>query len=194
MNMQRKTAPRRMTVAEFLDWDNRDGSGRLWQLRDGTPEAMAPPSEAHGAIQGELARLIGNHLLASGRPCRVLVTPGVRPNLRPRDNYRIPDLAVSCAPPGRGTTVREPVLLIEILSPSNASETMANVWAYVTIPSVTEILVISSTEKSAEMLRRGEDGHWPEEPTPIAGDATLELCSIGFSLPLADAYRTAALG
>lgn len=39
----------------------------------------------------------------------------------------------------------DPVLLMEILSPSDAQQTWANVWAYATIPSVTEILVVSGT-------------------------------------------------
>jgi hypothetical protein len=31
-----------MTVSEFLSWDSGDPSGRLWQLIDGEPVAMAP--------------------------------------------------------------------------------------------------------------------------------------------------------
>ena len=50
--------PAPMTVAAFLAWDPGDRSGRLWQLRDGVPEAMAPATEAHGAIQAELGALI----------------------------------------------------------------------------------------------------------------------------------------
>jgi hypothetical protein len=33
------------------------------------------------------------------------------------------------------SALTDPVLLIEILSPSNQAETWANVWAYATIPS-----------------------------------------------------------
>jgi len=194
MNVQRKPPAVRMTVAEFTAWDSRDRSGRLWQLRDGIPEAMAPASDAHGAIQGELGALIRNHLLAAGRPCRLLVNPGVTPRVRARDNVRIPDLAVTCASPDGGKAAPEPVLLIEILSPSNASETWNNVWAYTTIPSVTEILVIDSTAIRAEVLRRDPAGQWPEQPEPLGDGAALELRSIGLSLPLAQAYRTASQG
>jgi Uma2 family endonuclease len=194
MNVVRRRVPEHLTVAEFLDWDSGDRSGRLWQLRDGVPEAMAPASQTHGAIQGEMAALIRNHLLASGRPCRLVVAPGVVPHVRARDNVRIPDLAVSCTPSDGGHMLAEPVLMVEILSPSNARETWANVWAYATIPSVAEILVLSSTSIAAELLRRLPDGGWPANPEPVAGDALLELSSIGLSLPLSDAYRTAGLG
>ena len=58
------------------------------------------------------------------------------------ENFRVPDLGVTCAPPSREVMVSEPVLLIEILSPSNERENRANVWTYTTIPSVQEILLV----------------------------------------------------
>ena len=189
----RRRVTDRLTTDEFLLWDSGDRSGRRWQLRDGVPEAMAPATEAHGAIQSELSALIRNHLLAAGDLCRVISEPGIVPRVRSAENYQIPDLGVTCAPPGRDRTVAEPVLLIEILSPSNAEETWENVWAYTTIPSVTEILVISSTAIAAELLRRGPDGSWPAQAEPIGPGETLRLASIGFELPLGSAYRTSGI-
>ena len=49
--------------------------------------------------------------------------------------------------------VSEPVLLVAILSPSNEAETRANIWAYTTIPSVQELLIVHSTRIEAELLR-----------------------------------------
>ncbi len=43
-----------MTVAEFLDWDSDDRSGRQWQLVDGEPVAMAVGHVDHGAMLAEL--------------------------------------------------------------------------------------------------------------------------------------------
>lgn len=43
MNGALKLPPRRMTVAEFLDWADAEPSGAVWQLRDGEPEMMPPP-------------------------------------------------------------------------------------------------------------------------------------------------------
>lgn len=88
--------------------------------------------------------------------------------------------------------VSEPVLVIEILSPSNHAETWNNVWTYVTIPSVSEILVLRSDIIGADLLRRGADGSWPERPETIeAGDLVLD--SVGFRMPLSDIYRTTRL-
>ena len=188
-----KRPPARMTVAEFLDWDTGDTSGARWQLIDGEPLAMAPASQPHGAIQSELGRLLGNHLVEKDSPCRVIIEPGIIPHVRAAGNFRIPDLGVTCSPDLTGIMVPDPVLLIEIMSPSNEAETWANVWAYTTIPSVREILIVHSTRIEAELLRRRGDLSWPKIAATIAPPAALELASIGFAAPLAALYRTTAL-
>jgi len=182
-----------MTLDEFLAWDPADRTGRTWQLIDGEPVAMAPGSDAHGAIQSEIARLLGNHLLEQRSPCRVVTEPGIVPRVRANRNYRVPDLGVTCVPPSASLMVVDPILLIEILSPSNEADTRANIWAYTTVPSLREILAVRSTRIEAELLIRGADGSWPAEPQIIGPGGTLTLPSIAFTTPLAALYRTTAL-
>jgi Uma2 family endonuclease len=98
---------------------------------------------------------------------------------------------VVSSPPSSDQVVRDPILLIEILSPGNESETRTNIWAYTTIPSVREILAVRSTRMEAELLRRRPDGNWPESPEIVAGAAILDLRSIQFQASLAAFYRTA---
>ena len=182
--------PSRMTVAEFLEWAGSVEDGTRYQLIDGAPRAMAPASMTHGIVQSTAARLIGNHLAALRNGCRVITTPGVRPRVRAENNFRIPDLGVSCAPDHPGLrAVPDPVLLIEILSPSNEADTWQNVWAYTSLPSVHEILVLRVTEVAAELLRRGTDGHWPEQSLRIGASEDLVLESIGFRIALPDLYE-----
>lgn len=183
--------PPLMTVTEFLAWDAPDG--RVWQLLDGEPVAMAPPSRTHGAIQSELGGLIRNHLDVPGNPCSVITTPGIVPRVRANENFRIPDLAVTCT---RYETeeydLSNPVLIVEILSPSNRAETWQNIWSFTTIPGLREILILSSTAVRAEVLRRGNDDAWPATATVIeAGNLVLD--SIGLTLSLAAIYRTTRL-
>ena len=80
--------PVAMTVAEFLDWNPQDSD--RWELIDGTPQAMAPASPRHGAIQSESARLIGNQLAESRPACRVITEPG-----HPAKGARQPERACS---------------------------------------------------------------------------------------------------
>jgi len=91
-----------------------------------------------------------------------------------------------------GRTLSAPVLVAEILSPSNQAETWYNVWAYTSIPTVQEILVLHGTSIGADLLRRAADGTWPSVPTAVtSGDLVLD--GIGFRAPLASIYRTTRL-
>lgn len=180
-----------MTIEQFLAWN--PGGEETWQLVDGEPRAMSPPSPTHGRLQTRVARLIDEHLERQGGRCTVVIAPGVLPRVRASDNLRVPDLAVTCGDPDtEGAWVVDPVVVVEILSPSNQAETWINVWAYATIPAVQEILVLGSTEVWAKLLRRQADGTWPSDlETVRTGDLALD--SIGFRHPLADLYRTTRL-
>lgn len=186
-----RKVPAMMDTAEFLAWDAPDGN--RWQLVDGEPQAMAPASRTHGVIQAEMIKLIGVHLDDTNSPCTVVDAAGVVPHVRSDNNVRVPDLAVTCTSVQEEELVlSDPVLLGEILSPTNKSETWTNIWAYTTIPSVTEILVIDSVRIRAHLLRRDGQGNWPERALPIE-DGELELESIAFRVPLAALYRRTRL-
>jgi Uma2 family endonuclease len=183
-----------MTVAEFIAWVPSDGSDR-WELVDGTPRAMAPASPRHGAIQSEVARLIGNYLADEEEPGgRVVTEPRIQPRVRADHNVRVPDLAVTYAPLGDvGPVLWETVVLVEVLSPSNKADTWANVWTYATISSVREILVLHTEEIRADLLHRRDYNLWPEDPMSLAAGDIVALPSIGFAAPLAAFYRTSGL-
>ena len=183
--------PVQMSVDEFLAWQ--PGDGRAWQLVDGEPQAMAPANRTHGTLQGELARLIGNHLREQDSPCTVVITPGVVPHVQARHNMRIPDLAVTCSGyDDEETGLTDPILIVEILSPSNQAKTWANVWAYTTIPSVREIIVLRTAAIGADLLRREANGGWPREPEYLT-QGELVLDSIGLRTCVTGLYRATRL-
>jgi Uma2 family endonuclease len=184
--------PMRMTVDEFLKWDS--GDALRYELADGEPRAMAPASTIHGFLQNELGSLIRNHLRDKASGCEVVANPGVVPRLLSEHNVRIPDLAVTCSPLAAGqATLPDPVLLIEILLPSNQAKTWTNVWAYTSIPSAREILVLRADRMAAELLRRSPQGEWSDRPIAIT-EGELVLESIGFRVALAELYRRTGLG
>jgi Uma2 family endonuclease len=170
MPSARQKIPEPMTVADFLAWPG-DQSGRKYQLVDGELTAMSPGSATHGTIQMTLGRLVGNSLIDGNSRCRVVSEPPVATRIRANVNLRVPDLGVTCVPDAPGQqTLPDPIVLIEILS------------------SVREILVVHSTRRFAELLRRDADGNWPAEPEEIGPDGTLRLDSIGFACPLPAIY------
>ena len=127
--------------------------------------------------------------------CRVGTEPGVLTRVRANINVRVPDVGVTCTPVPPGQQVwPEPTLLIEILSPGNTDDTWENVWSYCTIPSVREIAIVHSTRTLVELLRRGPDGHWPEETEEVSVGGTLSFESIGFTCPLSAVYAQTHLG
>jgi Uma2 family endonuclease len=102
---------------------------------------------------------------------------------------RVPDIAVTCASVGAGQiALPDPVLIVEILSPTNESATWENFWTYVSIPSVQEVLVLRSATIAADLLRRRPDATWPEEPAQLGANDELYLQCIGLTVPLAELY------
>ena len=140
-------------------------------------------------IQATLAYLLANHLDANGSPCYTIIRPCIAPRVRANLNVRCPALGVTAAPSEPGQYILpEPILVIEILSSDDVRDTWENVWSYTTIPSVREILVVHSTRRFAELLRRDADGNWPAEPEEIGPDGTLRLDSIAFACPFPAIY------
>jgi len=176
----------RMTVAEFLDWSKDDP--QRYELVHGEAFAMAPGSLIHQSLAGRLGRTLGN-ALASRTGCSVLPEVGIA--LGSADNtFYEADLAVSCEPLTRGRYfLTEPVLVIEILSPSIENHDRKNkVPDYRRIPSVREIVLVDQDRPYVEVLRRIDAGRWQSDI--LQGlDAVLRLDAVPLELDLADLYR-----
>jgi Uma2 family endonuclease len=110
--------PPKMDVADFIEWPG-DGTDLRYELVEGVLRAMAPGSDAHNTIIGNLSGVIWDHLRKTRSSCRLVVAPGVQPRVRAEWNFRIPDLGVTCSPSQSGEIMTpDPVLLIEVLSPA----------------------------------------------------------------------------
>lgn len=181
--------PHRITVTEFLALPG-DGTGRRAELIEGIVRLQDPASDAHGTISSNLTMAIGIHLRESCPGCRVVTEPGIEPRFRAEWNYRVPELGVTCQPNRPDQHMMpEPILLIEILSPSNEDATWSNIPLYASLPSVQEILICNSTRVAVEILRRQPDGTWPETSEQLGRNGTSRLASIGLEFSVMEAYR-----
>jgi hypothetical protein len=79
-------------------------------------------------LRANLAALVGFPLRAAGRRWAGIAPPIV-PRIHANDNVRAPDLAVTCLPPSADKRFPDPVLIIEVLSPSNQKETWESIQA-----------------------------------------------------------------
>jgi len=76
-------------------------------------------------------------------------------------------------------------LVVEVLFPNNPAETWINVQTCTIMPSVQEVIVLHTAPIRADLLRRREDGAWPDNPEPVlAGDLVLQC--IGLRTPPQD--------
>jgi Uma2 family endonuclease len=175
-----RSVRRLWSLDEFLAFD--DGSDTRYELFDGRIVAMAPASDVHGALVVRLARRIGNALRAG---CEVVAEAGIVPPER-ADSYYQADLAVTCAGLTGRQFVTEAVLIVEVLSPSTAAtDRERKLPDYRTIPSLQDILVVSSTEPRIEHFRREPDG-WKIHD--LRGQGTLRLEALDLTIDLADLY------
>ena len=178
----RELAVKRMTVDEFLDWE--DGTDTRYELVDGQPVAMASGTPAHN----ELIIRIGNAVSRALRePCRVLAGQAV---LLTSENWRSyqPDLLVTCEPRDKSKkkAIEGPRLIVEVLSPSTASNDHGDKFDfYRAIPSVEEILFVASTTQRIEAWRR-VDGEWHAQL--LGKGAVLHLTVSDTPIPLDDIY------
>lgn len=178
-----------MTVEEFLAWPG-DGTGRWYDLVDGVLRAQDAPSETHGSMHARVAYLLTAHLDKRLPSCRVVIGGGVKPRLQAKWNYRIPDIAVTCGRSDKSVhDVPDPVIIIELLSPSNRADTWDNVRNYATLPSVSEIVVIDTESVLADVLARDAKGLWPPNPLRVDAGGMVPFASINFEMLLNDAYQ-----
>ena len=144
---------RRMTVEEFLDWD--DGTETSYELVDGVPVAMSPPASEHRTIVANAATLI-NTRLRHRLPCRAEVEAGIRISRATR--WRA-DLAVICG--ARTRDVDQPLLIVEVLSPSTRARNLdRKPRDYKGLPSVREIWLVDGEARWAQVWWREPDGGW----------------------------------
>jgi len=174
-----------MTLDEFLRWD--DGTDTHYELIGGFPIAMAPPAAAHRMLAMRLGARIES-ALANRRPCNAQGDAGI---IRPdrADTYFEADVVATCERHEFGQQgLKEPFLIIEILSPSTERhDRRIKLPVYRQIESVQEILLIASDAFYGELHRRS-GAQWITEI--LRGrDARLSLTSVPVEIGFNDLYE-----
>ncbi|NBC33531.1 MAG: hypothetical protein GVY13_12725 [Alphaproteobacteria bacterium] len=174
-------AIRRMTLAEFLEWD--DGTDRRYELIDGVPVAMAPAKFGHGRLQMRLASILETNLQ---KPCQGVIDAGIAFS-NADDSFFVADLAVFCVPIDLTTSYHlYPQTVFEILSRGTAREDrLVKLPKYREVPSLQEIVLLHADRRKVELwTRRGTDWRLQE----LEGDAALPLASLALEIGLATIY------
>lgn len=173
------------SLEEYLELE--ENSTMAYEYVAGQLYALTAASPAHEIITGNLYAAI--HLHLRDRPCRVhLAERRIVFRCREDDIAYRPDVWVGCEDErnGKGMLVEEPRLVIEVLSPSTARiDRREKAVNYREIPSLEECVLVSQKCAQVILYRRAEG--WSRVVVDTL-DATLELRSIGLTLPIAQIY------
>lgn len=148
--------------------------------------AMSGASDRHNRIAGNIFARLSDHL-AEGA-CEPFISD-MKVEVS-KDLYYYPDVVVACDPPGGDRyTKKQPILIVEVLSPSTARiDRYEKLMSYRSIPTLREYVLIAQDEMQVELYRRQEDGTWQHEIL-TQPDESLEFTSVSLNLTLAQIYR-----
>jgi Uma2 family endonuclease len=151
--------------------------------------AMSGGSLKHALIATNTSTALNIQLRKS--TCRVFQSD-LRLQVAALGYYTYPDVFVVCGEPqyyeGRTDTVTNPVLVVEVLSPSTESYDRGKKFQhYRTLESLQEYVVISQDAAHIERFTRQPDGDWLLHAADGLDD-TLELLSVGCTIALSDVY------
>ena len=167
-----------MTADEFIAWDA--GQTQRHEFVRGEVFAMAGAGEAHVTVAGNVYVALRAHL--SGTPCRTFIAD-MKLRVDAVDAYYYPDVMVTCAADDAADAMvkREPVLLIEVLSPGTAAYDRGDKFAaYRRIASLREVALIDPDSRRCDVYRRGDEGLWVLHPSER--DEALHLASVALTV------------
>lgn len=182
-------ARKRLTIDDWLAYD--DGTDTRYELVGGELVPMAPGSTRHGTIAqnagSEIERAVGDR-----PPCRAVQGAGLEVETEDDRRGYVADVVMTCEPPDDGRLVREPRLIVAVLSPSTAGvDKHREVPDYARLPSVGEIWLIDSRARAVLVWRRVE-GSWIGS-IPYTRERTFGSPVLGIEVALNRLYRNTGL-
>ena len=181
-----------MTVEDFYAFTDTRPDEEKWELIDGELVLNAAPSRLHQRIVKNLTVMLATFERRPGTSWEVLPGLGVRVSEKDRpepDVLVIPVNGNSRDPEGRDRA--DVIVAFEVLSPSTKTRDLR--WkraAYTSLASLTHYVVIAQDAVDVVVFARDDDF---AERRFRSLDETIELRSLGISLPVAEIYRDTGL-
>src|SRR5271163_4855778 len=138
------------------------------------------PSELRNSTKGQVFRALWSAVERAGAPCRVHVEGlGVRVGA---GNVFEPDALVACGPPppGDALEITDPVIVVEVLSPSTAAiDHGPKLMGYFSLPSVEHYLILDPERRVVIHHKRGASD---AIETRVLTDGVAQLDPPGFEV------------
>lgn len=173
-----------MTADEYLAWEATQQERH--DFVDGEAFAMAGAEKRHVMASGNVYMALRQHL--SGSRCSVFIA-GTKVAAADGDSFFYPDVVASCSEADRKDPllVREPTLIVEVLSPGTAAYDLGGKFAsYREIASLREIAFIDLDARRTDVYRKGVDGLWVLHS--FARDASVSFASVDLTLTAATLF------
>ena len=156
--MKERSAPLAQPCSreEFRRWYEAQPAGRYERV-NGRIVAMAPERGAHLRVKGAIYKALDRAVTAAGVACEALPDGAT---VETGDSDYEPDALVNCGEPmaDDATTVPNPVIVVEVLSPGTAAtDTGGKLADYFRVPSVAHYLIIHPTRRVVTHHRRTGD-------------------------------------
>lgn len=174
-----------MSLGEFLAWERQQP--QRYEYAGGVATMMTGGSLDHSTIASNLWTALRDSL--RGSVCRAFSGDT---KIVANNSIRYPDLSVTCTPVrGDEDTVLEPVLVVEVISPSTEREDRGRKkFDYFATPSIQQYAIIEQDARRVDLYTRS--GHrWTDEI--VESDAVLKLSSIGVEIILDTVYEDTEL-
>jgi Uma2 family endonuclease len=175
----------RMTVEEFLAWA--EGRPGRYELLRGEVYAMSPEGVGHAKVKGAVHAALVLGIRERGLPCHAL-PDGVTVRIDETTAYE-PDAQVYCGPelPPTALEVPNPVIVVEVLSPSTRSVDLSvKLAGYFRLPSVAHYLIVDPAQPVIVHHSRGAAD---TILTRIVTEGQIALDPPGLTLALSDIYQ-----
>jgi Uma2 family endonuclease len=181
-------AQKTMTAEEFATWAEKRPE-KHWELFDGVPQMQQAQSWGHADVKGRIYIALVRAVAEAGLDYSVGVD-GIVVKVSPKTAFQ-PDVVLFAGRIAKtDIAVPEPVIVVEVLSPSTERRDLTvKLAGYFKVPSI-EHYVIADWEA-------GELIHYPREgaglaPPVILRDGLLKLNPPGITIALADIFKEAA--
>ena len=163
-----------LTAEEFIAWES--GQGERHEFVNGEVFAMAGAEDRHVTVAGNFYIALREHL--RGTPCRTFMSD-MKLQVAAANSYFYPDVMVTCnsADAASPLSKAEPVLLVEVLSPSTAAYDRGEKFVhYRRIASLQEYVLVDIDTRRTDVFRKQAGGMWVLHP--FEGAEPVNLASV----------------
>ena len=167
-----------------------EASEEKFEYHDGEVFMMAGGTPRHSVVSLNVARRVLEGL--DDKDCTGY-SSDMKVDIDRYRRYLFPDMTVVCGPPelteGRNDTIKNPVLIVEVLSPSTEGYDRGMKFKmYRSLPSLCEYVLVSQDEPLVEVFFKQDDQSWLYQVSSGL-EASVMLSSLDHTIALRNIYQ-----